>query len=278
MAGATSRLTIFGLTLLLVGCSAGATSSATTSSFRADAAGGLHLQSIAAPVGFDVPGARWIEIDDPDGRSQLAAVFAPDGPGPFPLVVFLHGVSGLTRSQLQWAPRLAAAGYLVVAGCYLAANVTSVVPDPSTLVPCTGLGAHDPSNARAVATAYTALVNGAKALTAAKQGTFGLVGVSFGAEVALDVVDPSLAAVVADSGYGSGPTSAGDAPVLILGGAADPMVAHADLVAYEQALRAAGKNVESHYYDGAGHIVTMFPTTSADATQRVITFLVEHLR
>ena len=58
----------------------------------------------------------------------------------------------------------------------------------------------------------------------------------------------------------------------------DPQVAHADLVAYEQTLRAAGKNVESHYYEGAGHIVTMLPTTTDDATQRAITFLDGHLR
>ena len=214
----------------------------------------------------------------PDGRSQLAAVFVPDGHGPFPLVVFLHGSSGLTRAQLLWAPRLALAGYVVVAGCYLAADLTSVVPDPSTLVPCTGLGAHDPTNTRAVSAAYTSLVNGAKALTVVKQGTFGLVGVSFGAGVALDAVDPSLAAVVADSGLGSGPKFTGDAPVLLLGGTADPEVPHTALVAFEQMLRAAGKNVESHYYDGAGHIVTEFPTTTADATQRAIDFLDAHLK
>jgi dienelactone hydrolase len=191
--------------------------------------------------------------------------------------VYLHGVSGLTRAQLQWAPRLAASGYLVVAGCYLSADTTSVVPDPSSLVPCEGLGPHDPSNDRAVASAYTALVNGAKALRSAKPGTFALVGVSFGASVALDVVDGSLAAIVADSGIGSGPSFTGDAPILILGGTEDSSVAHKDLIAYEQSLHAAGKNVESHYYDGAGHVVTMFPSTSDDATRRVIAFLDQHL-
>ena len=267
---------------LVIGCSAGttshATSSPTTSVFPSSTANGLLLTSAAAPIGFEVPGAQWIEIHRPDGRSQTAAFFVPAGHGPFPLVVYLHGVSGLMQRQLQWAPRLAAAGYLVFAGCYLAADTTSVMPPVSTLLPCTGLGPHDPSDKQAVATAYTTLVDAAKALPAAKPGPFGLVGVSNGAEVALDVVDQSLAAIVADSGFGSGPSFTGSSPILLLGGTADPEVAHTDLVAYEQALRAAGKNVVSHYYDGAGHVVTLFPTTTDDATQRAITFLDEHLR
>jgi dienelactone hydrolase len=41
---------------------------------------------------LDVPGAQWIDIDQPDGRSQVAAFFTPDWSGPFPLVVYLHGL------------------------------------------------------------------------------------------------------------------------------------------------------------------------------------------
>jgi alpha-beta hydrolase superfamily lysophospholipase len=63
----------------------------------------------------------------------------------------------------------------------------------------------------------------------------------------------------------------------LIGGTADPQVDHADLVAYENAMRAAGKDIQSHYYDGAGHVVTLQPDTSADATQRVIAFLAQHL-
>ena len=51
-------------------------------------------------------------------------MFVPDGPGPFPTVVYLHGSSGLGLTQLQWLPRLADAGYLVLAGCYLGRGKT----------------------------------------------------------------------------------------------------------------------------------------------------------
>jgi dienelactone hydrolase len=239
---------------------------------------GIRLSTTTTPAGFDVAGARWIEINRPDGRTQLAAVFVPDGTGPFPTVVFLHGSSGLGLVQLQWAPRLAAAGYLVLAGCYLAANAARAAVDPTAFVPCAGLTPNDLSDGTAIANGYRALVSTARALGAARPGPIGIVGVSFGAGVALNAEDPAVTAIVADSGHGTGPVSAVDAPVLILGGTADAMVPHADVVAYEQALRAAGKTVESHYYDGAGHVVTLINATTDDATRRVVTFLDRHLK
>ncbi len=72
------------------------------------AANGIGLRTITAPEGFDVAGAQWIAIDRPDGHTQTAAIFVPDGPGPFPVVIYLHGSSGLGTAQLQWLPRLAA--------------------------------------------------------------------------------------------------------------------------------------------------------------------------
>ena len=275
---------------LIGGCGGGdgadrvspATSSASTTTTTAalvppSTPDGIHLLATTAPAGFDVEGARWIEMERPDGRTQLAAIFVPDGTGPFPTVVYLHGVSGLGLLQLQWAPRLAAAGYLVLAGCYLAADAARASANPTAFVPCAGLPPNDRSDGATIATGYRALVSTARVLGPAKQGSIGMVGVSFGAGVALNAADPSVAAIVADSGYGTGPASAVDAPVLFLGGTADPTVAHADVVAFEQALRAGGKQVESHYYDGAGHVVTLIDATTDDATRRAVTFLDQHL-
>ena len=174
-----------------------------------------------APTGFEVPGAQWIRLDRPDGHSQVAAIFLPSGTGPFPAVVYLHGASGLAGAQLQWAPRLAGAGYLVLAGCYLAA---SAAVGPTLFVPCGGLPPNDLSDTVAVTTAYRALVSTAHALGAVRPGPVGVVGVSAGAGVALDINDPSVAAIVADSGYGIGPPSAVTAPVLFLGNTTDPNV------------------------------------------------------
>ena len=243
----------------------------TTALVPTSAANGIGLRTIAAPEGFDVAGAQWIAIDRPDGHTQTAAIFVPDGPGPFPVVIYLHGSSGLGAAQLQWLPRLASAGYLVLAGCYLGSA------NPIAFMSCDGLPPSDPKDVTAIATGYDALVRTAAALGPAREGSIGLVSISFGAGVALDATDPSVAAIVADSGYGSGPSYAGNAPVLFLGLTDDPQVSHAGLVAYEQATSAAGKPTESHYYDGRGHAATLQPATADDAIQRTIAFLDEHL-
>ena len=244
----------------------------TTALVPTSAANGIGLRTIAAPEGFDVAGAQWIAIDRPDGHTQTAAIFVPDGAGPFSVVIYLHGSSGLGTAQLQWLPRLASAGYLVVAGCYLGSA------NPIAFMSCDGLPPSDPKDVTAIATGYDALVRTAAALGPARGGSIGLVSISFGAGVALDATDPSVAAIVADSGYGSGPSYAGNAPVLFLGLTDDPRVSHAGLVAYEQATSAAGKPTESHYYDGSGHTATLQPATADDAIQRTIAFLDEHLK
>ena len=127
------------------------------------------------------------------------------------------------------------------------------------------------------ANGYDALVRTAHSLGAAREGQIGIVGVSLGAITALSVRDTSVATIVADSGYGPDP-AAGDAPELLLGFTDDPQVAHNEVVAYEQARRAANKPVESHYYEGSGHAATLVPTTADDAVERTIAFLDGHLK
>src|SRR4051794_4747227 len=198
--------------------------------------------SIAAPAGFDVPGARWIEVMRADGHTLQVAIFTPAGTGPFPTVVYLHGASGLNVPELQSAARVAKAGYLVVAGCYLARS--SVAAFPSIYLPCEDIAPNDLSNARAIAEGYTALFETALGLEQARKGPVGIVSVSFGAEVALDADGANVAAIVADSGHGTRDASPTGPPVLMLGATGDPMVPHQEVVDYEDSLRAAGRSVE----------------------------------
>jgi len=61
-------------------------------------------------------------IDIPQGEAVLkATVFRPDGPGPFPAVIGLHGCDGLfspsgnlSSRYRDWAERLSKAGYVVL--------------------------------------------------------------------------------------------------------------------------------------------------------------------
>src|SRR2546422_370812 len=47
--------------------------------------------TVAAPAELNVPGAQWIKVNGRDGHNFLAAVLRPQGAGPFPVVVVLHG-------------------------------------------------------------------------------------------------------------------------------------------------------------------------------------------
>src|SRR5687767_12187601 len=50
---------------------------------------------IAAPTGLTTPGAEWVKIQGSNGHAFVAAIFRPQGVGPFPVVVVLPGASGL---------------------------------------------------------------------------------------------------------------------------------------------------------------------------------------
>ena len=66
----------------------------------------IKWSQTAAPKGVHVPGAEWLKIEGAGGTSanvQIAAVFRPKGPGPFPLVVLFHGAYGLTDGLVSIA-------------------------------------------------------------------------------------------------------------------------------------------------------------------------------
>jgi dienelactone hydrolase len=238
----------------------------------------------SAPDGIAVPRARWLDMMRPDGKTQRVAVLRPADFARHPVIVYLHGASGLAEAQLQWAQKLADTGFLVVAGCYLDVDPAAPRPTSHTWVPCPGLPDQEHADASTFNHAYQALLDTAEALDkvaeppGAKPEPIGVFGVSLGAIFSLTTSDPRLKAIAADSGFGNEGTGVVRTPVLLLGMTNDPNVPHAKVVAFEQALRAAGKPVESHYYAGRGHVVTLAPNTiSDDATRRVATFFHTHL-
>ena len=205
-------------------------------------------------------------------------VFRPPGAGRHPVVVVLHGSSGLAMVQLAWARRLADAGFVVLAGCYLDVAPSARVSSPDGWVRCAGLPDAAHSSAAGITRAYDALLDTATSLPGVEPGVLGVIGVSYGGIVALSTREPRVRAIVADSGYGKAGPSIVTAPVLLLGMTDDPNVSHADVVGFERALRAAGKGVEAHYYSGTGHVATLDPAVAADATNRAIAFFTRNLR
>jgi dienelactone hydrolase len=225
------------------------------------------------PEHGDVGDAEWLEIDVPGPPSQdrriLAAVFRPEGEGPFPVVVYLHGGSGLSTGMLRWAPQLSEAGFLVLAGCYvLTLRATNRIACPD-----------GPTSDRGVA----ALLDVATQLPDARRDGLGVLGLSLGARMAFATLgDPRIRAVVADSGDpGVGPLvdpSAVGAAVLLLAYEQDGGVNEPALRRYDQKLRDLGKPIESRYFDGIGHVVTLSQETRAEATALTLDFFGRHLR
>ena len=189
----------------------------------------------------------------------MAAVFRPSGGGPFPLVVYFHEATGLTRSQIAIGPALSSSGFLVVMGCLTATDAVVVCGKPPA----------DP---------YSELMDLGMAVPGAKQGPIGLIGTSMGADAAVSVGArrSDVGAIVADSG--PSPRDFPRAPTLLLASKLDrPAIVDA-VRTYETVLRARGTTVEAKYYDGGGHIVLVRPDTRDDAVASSVAFLGRYLR
>jgi len=227
-------------------------------SFAALNAGGLlwNTKDLTHNV---VPGLTWwLEGSTPDGHAVDAAIFRPGGSGPFPVVVYLHHSVGVTADQLALGRVLSEAGFIVVVGCYTATPA---------VVTCRHLP-DDPVGA---------MIELAKLLPGARNGTVGLVGCSIGASQALVTATSrnDVGAIVADSG--GAPAELPTAPTLLLASEQDPSVFEA-VEKYESSLRQRGTSVEAKYYPNGGHIVLLSTDTLADARSRAIAFLTKNLK
>jgi dienelactone hydrolase len=227
----------------------------------------LVVSPVPAPQVF-VPRAQWLRIARPDGVVQYAAVYRPPQSNPLPVVVYLHGSTGLEDLELDWAARLAERGFVVVAGCYLDA------PASARFVRCPTLPLGEPTDPSATKSSYDALMAVAAALPGVRPGPVGVVGVSYGAIAALSIGDARVGAIVADSGYGKKGVQPVRAPVLMLAWTDDGHVSHTSVVWFEASLDAANKPVTAQYYEGMGHVATLDPgLVGVDATNRAADFL-----
>ncbi|MCK1452845.1 dienelactone hydrolase family protein [Bradyrhizobium sp. 35] len=250
-----------------------------------------HAQ--AAPVGMppadspypDVAGAQWTKIEGASGRKFLTAIFRPEGTGPFPVVVVLHSAGGLTRDNMSVAEDLAHAGFLVVYGCWQAGQrQTEGNRLCSEATPQTEWVA-DPA-----ANSGKELIALARTLPDAQPDHIGLFGISRGGHAALWAASTGagVQAVVADApahtpALNPHPASTLDAlsglaaPLLIMHGTADKDIPVEQSREYERAALALGKSVVAVYFEGVEHMVTLRRESRAEARQRGIAFLREHL-
>jgi dienelactone hydrolase len=228
-------------------------------------------------------GAKWVAIEGEGNRRFVTAIFKPEGPGPFPVVVALHGASGLQDRYLEVAAELAHHGFLVVAGCWQAAKF------PMPL--CANATPQDEWVADPARNSGKELIAAAIGLPEARAGRTALYGLSRGGHAALWAAASGapVQAVIVDAAAHNpamafpppstlGIVSKISVPVLLLHGTNDFVIPVDQSREYERAARALGKVVTAVYFDGGGHIVTIESATRPEAIKQAVAFLREHLR
>jgi dienelactone hydrolase len=240
-------------TVTTLGCGGGG---ATAHAARPTPAATDTAARATAPDGYDNAGGTWFHVTT-GSRSLLVDVQAPPGAGPFPVVLFVPGDIGLDPSEVRWAGRLAAAGYLVVLACS---------PDSTTPPVC-----HTPD--RPSLSSVDDLVLAAALVPGARKGPAGVFGMSLGAAVALQAAGrrTDLAAVVADSTV-RGCVQPSRVPVLLLASQTD-----ASYGPSTDCAKALG-TVETQFYPNGDHVVALSAGTGDDATARIVRFLDQHLK
>lgn len=232
---------------------------------------------------------KWIEVEAPDGYRLMAAVWRPNGTGPFPVIVLFHPTAGFSPSVILIGQDFAAAGFLTVAGEWFTGagpagpGATRIIENPRA-PPFSGANLNSIKYADAI-------VKAARTLPGANSKRVGLMGWSRGAQVSLLLASAGagVQAVVADSGgytmetrYDLPAISVVQnllAPLLVLHGTADQTINVQEARDYEEALRKWNKLYEVKYYEGAGHGVSVLKSRPnyADAIERAIAFFRKHL-
>lgn len=258
-----------------------------------------HWTAVPAPADLNVPGAQWIKVDG-HGHKFLAAVFQPQAGGPFPVVVLLHGSSGLQMGHLSLAQEISRSGFVVVVGCW---QFVASPPAPRPNLNCSEAPPQAAWQADPATISGKELIAAARTLPGTRAERIGIYGLSRGGYAALWAASTgaNVQAVVVDGPAHrprvtpvppspQGVLSGLDSPVLVLHGTADPNAPAELSREYERAARALGKPVMAVYFEGAGHQVTLPPAggepeslaairrrVQAQARRQAIAFLREHL-
>lgn len=208
-------------------------------------------------------------------RALPTTLWSPVGPGPYPLVVFVHGFDRGPGDYARFATALASAGYVVAGPSFPQEDPARGFPlDRSHLV----------DEAGDVSFVVRSLQQQAGALHLAP-GRVAVVGHSDGADVALlsaygpGTADPAVGAVVADAPdpMTAAPVTSA-APLLLVQGTADPVVPYAASTEVFAAVRAPVAYLSLVGADHLGPIAGGTPWTPLldDAVARFLDAAVAH--
>jgi len=205
----------------------------------------LTTPTIAAPLAFDAS-----TVGAPRSN-QPGELYMPDGAGPFPGMVVLHGCDGIGRHYRIWARRLRAWGYATILVDSFRPRGVANVCDQGQRVP--------PEEQAADAFAAAAYL---RALPQVQGGRIGVIGFSHGGWAVLKAVlsgfaaslhgTPFAAAVAFYPGC-SAPVSPLVTDTLIMIGADDDWTPPARCERWREAVPEAGHALQMIVYPGAVH-------------------------
>lgn len=72
------------------------------------------------PVGAETLAVQWVKMATPGSGAMIAAIARPEGTGPFPAVLILHGTHGFALEYVQLAQAMTRRGVVGVAACWFA--------------------------------------------------------------------------------------------------------------------------------------------------------------
>jgi dienelactone hydrolase len=217
---------------------------------------------------------------------MLLAVARPQGKGPFPAVLLLHGTHGFAHQYVQLAEDLAHGGFVAVAACWFSggsgAGVQFITP-----IACPDAPQLTAANSSDAIQRVATLLQAVRLLPDVRSDRVAIFGHSRGGGAAsqyLLTASDIRAVVLSSTGYPSELTSRAaqiTTPVLIFHGArndpADGGSALSNIQMardFEATLRRAGRPVEFVYYEkGAHNSVFSDPAQYKDQLQRMLGFL-----
>lgn len=243
------------------------------------------------PTGVAAAGAEWIAFRLEEGKKIPAALFRPEGRGPFPVVVVLHSDGGFRQREIDLAASFAKDGFVAIAACWFrpgpAQGAAAIAcPDAPPWV-----GGYErssvPVDEAPEARVISALLDGVRTLPGIYADRVALLGHSAGARAAVRLASTGgtpQAVVSIASPYGVRGRRAMPltplidglgSPLLIVHGTAD--VSINDARQYEALAREKGKEVPAIYVEGAPHDLP-FDSFFWDPTRpQVVAFLKRHL-
>ena len=218
------------------------------------------------------------------GDEQASGLLVtPEGRGPFPAAIVIQEWWGLNDWVKEQARALAKEGYVALAVDLYRGKVAATQEDAHQLM----MGTPPDRALRDLQTAFAYL----QGHPAAKKDRIGAIGWCMGGRYTLQLAmaEPKLAAAVAY--YGAPPTdraaiAAIQAPVLGSFGAEDKGPTPEQALAFEAAMKKAGKTIDVKVYPGAGHAFANVNNpwggyrkdAAEDAWARATAFLAKHLK